>query len=345
MPAGPRVGGTGGSAGFTVLMVDLGPTSGFVDVDLSLGALKRSRGLLLLALALGFFLALAFALAQPNTHRSWATVLVIPIGVDPTRISANAVDPIVERELASSFIVAERAGERVGIAANDIDQIRALRRNITVRTVESRPILEFSIADTDAAYARDVAAAFAESYLEVRFEQADRSIENSTVALQRRRAELQAELTEIEQALIDTPVESAEFRAGLNTQAVLISQVTTLDNDIARLGSLSLDPGQIINPAQLSQSSTRARMIPILVAGLILGGLLGIIAALFRDRRRRQERIEDVGIYLVLSAEPIPIQHCGGRWLRRYSSITQRLLVSRRSLKPDRHRWSQPGWR
>ena len=279
--------------GLTVPMVDQGPTAGFVDVDLSFEALKRTRGWLVLGVAAGLVLALLFALAQPNSHRSWATVLVKPIGVDLTRSSNATVDPIVERELARSFIVAERAARQVGVAADDVEEVRELRRNLTVRSVESRPILEFSIADTDAEYARDVAGAFAESYLEVRLEQADRSIQESLVVLQARRAEVQAELTAIEQELVDTPVESAEFRAGINTQAVLISQVISLDNDIARLDSLALDPGQVISPAQLSQSSTRARLIPIVLAGSMLGGLLGLIAALFRDRRQRQDRLED----------------------------------------------------
>jgi len=273
-------------------MVELGPTSGFVDVDLSLGALKRSRGLLALGLVAGLLLALVVALAQPNTHRSWATALVKPLGVDLSRNNTDAVDSVVERELARSFIVAERAADALGLDA-DVEEIRELRRNITVRTVESRPILEFSVADTDAEVARDTAAAFAESYLEVRLEQAQRSITTSKSALQERRAEVQAELSAVEQSLVDTPVESAEFRAGINTQGVLISQLTSLDNDIAGLDALALDPGEIISPAQLSQSSARARLIPIVVAGAILGALLGLLAALFRDRRRRQERLED----------------------------------------------------
>ena len=273
-------------------MVETGPTSGFVDVDLSLGALKRSRNFLALGLAIGLVLALVFALAQPNTHQSWATVLVKPVGVELSRTTANNVDAVVERELARSFLVAERAAARVGIT--DIEEVRTLRRTIEVRTVESSPVLEFTVADTDAVFARDLASAFAESYLAVRLEQAESSIENSKTTLLERRAEVQADLTEIEQVLVNQSVESPEFRAGINAQAVLISQISSLDNDIANLDSLSLDPGQIINPAQLSQSSTRARMIPIIVAGAILGTMLGLIAAVFRDRKRRQERLDDV---------------------------------------------------
>jgi len=294
MPADLYVGGRGLLTGLTVEMVDMGPTAGFVDFDLSFGAMKRSRGLLAAGLAIGLALALLFAFAQPDSHTSWATVLVKPVGVDLTRAtSASDVDPIVERELANSFIVAERAAELVGLGTDDIETTRALRQEISVRTVESRPVLEFSISDTDSAYARDVAAAFADAYLAIRLDQAVGSIEVAETSFRSRRAEVQAELTAVENTLAATPVDSAEFRAAINAQAVLISQVTGIDSDIARLDSLTLDPGQVISPAQLSQSSTRARLIPIVLAGTILGGLLGLMAALFRDRKRRAERLED----------------------------------------------------
>ena len=273
-------------------MVVQEPNAGFIDVDLSVAALKRSIGTVLLGLLAGVILAAAFAFAQPNSHRSWATVLVKPIGVDLSRVGNADVDSVAERELGGSFIVAERAASKVGIDTTDVAEVRTLRRGVSVRRVDQRPILEFSYADTDAERARDIAAAVAESYLEIRSEQAEVSIENAANALATREAEIRAQLNEVELALADAAVDSAEFRAGINTQGVLISQLTAIGSDVARVGSLTRDPGQIISPAQISQSSARTRLVPIMIAGAMLGALLGLLFALFRDRSQRREQLE-----------------------------------------------------
>lgn len=272
------------------------PTAGFVDVDLSFRALRRSRGALLAGLLVGLVVAGLFAFSQPDTHRSWATVLVRPIGVDLARQQTESIDAVAERELGASFIVAERAASKVGIDTTDIDAVRTLRRKTDVRTIDSRPVLEFSYADTDAGYARDVASAVAEAYLEVRLEQAESSIQDGITTLNERETSLQAQLAETEESIATARVDSAEYRAGINTQGVLISQLTSLGTDIARLESLARDPGRIISPAQLSQSTARGRTVPIMVAGAVLGAMLGVLAAIFRAQQKRTEHVDESGL-------------------------------------------------
>jgi len=272
---------------------DPGLNSDFVEVDLSVASILRNRGFIIGGLILGLLLGAAVAFLLPDTHRSWSTVLVTEVGTDPTRTNNNSVDPIAERELGSSFVVAERAAGFVGIDPTNVEAIRELRREVDVRTIEDRPVLEFSFADPDAERARDVASAVAEAYLEIRRERAVTAAENSLDALLNRQGDLQVELAEVNADLNDAEVDSAEFRAALNTQAAVISQLTSVETDIARIDGLNQDPGQIISPAQLSQGTARSRTIPILIAATALGGALGLLLAVFRDRNVRRDRITE----------------------------------------------------
>lgn len=265
-------------------------TPEFTDVYLSASTIWARRWWLVAGLVLGGILATAFVFTQPDTNRSWAQVLVRPLGVDLTRGSANtsnAIDSVTERELASSLIVADRAA---GKLTSDLSP-RALRKEVEISGVEKSPVLEFSYASTDATEARDVAQAFAQSYLEIRSEIAAAALDATRDSLSQRQAEVNAELISVNEEISALTEDDTALRAALSTQSVLSSQIAELSNDIALLDSLTTDPGVVISPAQLAQSSERPRAIPIMFSGALLGGLLGLLAALFADRSDRSREL------------------------------------------------------
>ena len=266
-------------------------TPEFTDVYLSASSIWARRWWIVAGIVLGGLAAIGFVFTQPDTSRSWAQVLIRPLGLDLTRGSTNAnnaIDPVTERELASSLIVAERAASKVDSPFT----ARELRQEVEVTGVDRSPVLEFSFAASDAESARDVAQAFADSYLEVRAEISADAVNTSRQSLSAQRDALNEALTDVNARLAEAGEDEAVLRAALSEQSVLTGQLTTLANDIALLDSLTSDPGVVISPAQLAQSSERPRAIPISVSGAILGGLLGLLAALFADRSDRQR---DVG--------------------------------------------------
>lgn len=265
-------------------------TPEFTDVYLSASTLWARRWWLVAGVILGALLAGAFVFTQPDTNRSWAQVLIRPLGLDLTRGSANtnnAIDAVTERELAQSFIVAEQAAERLnnGLSA------RELRQEVDITGVERSPVLEFSYANADATIARDVAQAFAESYLDIRADIAVSAIDTTRQSLTTRRADVGDQLGLVNEEIGSLTEDDTALRAALSTQSVLSSQLAQLSNDIALLDSLTTDPGVVMSPAQLAQSSERPRAIPITGAGAVLGGMLGLFAALFADRSDREREL------------------------------------------------------
>lgn len=280
-------------------------TPEFTDVYLSASTIWARRWWLVAGLLLGGLLAAGFVFSQPDTNRSWAQVLIRPLGIDLTRGTVNtnsAIDPVTERELAGSLIVAERAATKL---TTDLSA-RTLRKEVEITGVERSPVLEFSYASQSATVARDVAQAFADSYLEVRSEIAASSVNETRILLEERRGEVNSELIDVNEEIASFSEDDTALRAALSTQSVLSSQVAELSNDIALLDSLTSDPGVVISPAQLAQSSERPRAIPMTVAGALLGTLLGLFAALFADR---SDRSRELGAPQLTAAGVGPLAH------------------------------------
>ncbi len=265
----------------------------FSDVQFSASSLWARRGWVILGLLLGALLALGFVFTQPETNRSWSQVLIRPLGVDLTRGAVDinrAIDTVAERELAGSFIVAERTSDALGGEPGP----RTLRREVSIQAVENSQVLEFSYADEDAEVARSIAQNFAESYLAIRGELAAETIAASRAALEVRQSELIDERDALiaERAAIDEDSED-DLVANLRSENIISSQLSDVSNDISLLSALTSDPGDVISPAQLAQTSERPRTVPTVLAGAVLGALLALLAALFFDRSLRDRDLND----------------------------------------------------
>ena len=87
-----------------------------------LSAVKRRWWVAFLVAALAAGAATLFAQRQATEYTSYATVLVNPLGVEPTKaLSSEAVDLEVEAELASSYVVASAAVELLGDMTGVVD--------------------------------------------------------------------------------------------------------------------------------------------------------------------------------------------------------------------------------
>ena len=266
----------------------------FSDVQFSASSLWARRGWVVLGFLLGALLALGFVFTQPETNRSWAQVLIRPLGVDLTRGAVDinrAIDTVAERELAGSFIVAERTSESLAGEPGP----RTLRREVSIQAIENSQVLEFSYADEDAEVARNIAQRFAESYLAVRGELAAETIGASRTALEARQADLLEERDALisERTSLDDEDDESDLIANLRAESIVESQLSEISNDISLLSALTSDPGDVISPAQLAQQSERPRTVPTVLAGAVLGALLALLAALFFDRSLHDRDLND----------------------------------------------------
>ena len=88
-------------------------------------------------------------------------------------------------------------------------------------------------------------------------------------------------------ALAQKSAENSSERRGLAERAWHI-QVDTLGAKLAELASLDLDPGRIVSPATLPSQRSTPGVVPLGIAGLVLGLFVGIPVALTRKEENSQ---------------------------------------------------------
>jgi succinoglycan biosynthesis transport protein ExoP len=249
----------------------------YVDV------LWRRKGLIVVVVALCVGAAVAYTLTRTPVYISSASVLVEPISVDPNRTAIRPdqlVNLLTEREVVRSASVAAIVTERLG----DDTSIEQLLARVSVGVPPSTQILEIAYESPDPARAQRVAQTFAEVYLEQRRGEAVAEIERRSTDIRARIAEAEATLEEVNEVIADSPDASSQLAVAESRRDILIGQVAQLQTELAQVAALSIDPGRIIGPAFLPEQPAAPSHPTNVAIGLVLGALLGIMAAFARDR-------------------------------------------------------------
>lgn len=270
-------------------------TPDVTDIAGFIGAAKRRWWLVLLAGLLGAGAAGMFASRQPTEYTSYATVLVNPLGLEPTQaLSSESVDLEVEEELASSYVVAADAVSRLdGVTGyvDDADPARGLRRAISVSGRGDR-IIELSFTHANPETARSVTDAYTHAYLDSRLELLTASKVEALAAMDERQSQLvlrlglvTEELTALESSRLAAaavaegepilPADSRETSLHFE-QTQLLSRIADLDQERSELESLSSRSGEVLGPPQLPDAPTTPADTQLVVAGGVLGILLGL---------------------------------------------------------------------
>ena len=299
-------------------------TPAVTDVAGFLSAVKRRWWLVALAGAVAATAGAGFASRQPTEYTSYATVLVNPLGLEPTQaLSSNSVDLEVEKELAASYVVAEDAVARLdGVTGyvNDIDLVRGLRRAMTISGRGER-VIELSFTHQSGTTARDVTQAYTEAYLDVRLALLTATKVEALAALDTRQEQLVLRLASVTEELASSeaarleataaaaaddeplpPIESSETALRFE-QTQLLSRIADLDQERSELESLSSRSGEIIGPPQVPDVPTTPADLQLVVAGGVLGMLLGL--ALVWLLHRTSARIGSAEDLLRRSGVPI----------------------------------------
>lgn len=260
-------------------------------------ALARRRWVWITACVLvGALLAAGYVSLAPQTWVSTAKVLVKATEVTSEgAVGARTVDALnldTEAQLVSSQPVATLAGESIG---SDLTPV-ALASRVTVSVPPNTTVLGISYSAASAEEAQAGATAFAEAYLALRREEAQTALQADVDRLRGlvNRTRRTIEDTSVEIARLG-PSERADRAFLLARRATSASQLSSYTAQLAPLAGSEIDTGSVIVDAGVPLAPSDPDPRVVIPAGIVLGLLLGLALAAWRERAdRRVHAVADV---------------------------------------------------
>lgn len=246
-------------------------------------ALLRRRWRLVGAGVLGgLVLATAGLFAVPSTYTSVAAVQVQPTEMaEFTGERSGRLTGDVNLDSEAQVAVSDQVTRGMAEALPGDPSPADLRERIEVTVPSNSNILELHYSARSPEAARDGADALATAYLEHRAERTRALVNARLDALREEQEGLYERLSEL------TAGDSDAARVSADAQAdALRQEISDLGNGISPLSALleTVSPGQVITPAELPESPSSPVPALWLVAGVALGLLTGLLAAVVRDR-------------------------------------------------------------
>jgi hypothetical protein len=316
-------------------MVDVGRLGAVEQQPDLLAALRRQWVTIVVAALLGTAIGWVFAEARQTVFESRATLLLSAAGneVAPSGGRNRTVDVDTWATVARSTVLLQEVANDLGRELADV------RSRTTAAPAATGDVIVLTFEAADAETAVEGAAAYAQQFLANREIAVNRSSLERVRQLENLRGDLETQvqqvsvLIEVEEAkgdnasqnqlslLTATQEQAVSLLAGINTD------IATIDTD-AETGRVLIDPSTAVSRTGLSRSLTT-------LAGLFVGALIGLIAALLRDRYDdRYASVADPSRLGIREVARVPYPRAGH--IERtdtdhaYSRLITRLTFSRR---------------
>jgi capsular polysaccharide biosynthesis protein len=249
---------------------------GVVRVGHVVDAIRRGWLSLLACLLLSIGLAGVLFTLTPASYTSRAA-LALPSSSPVSGEGSAAVSTATESAVVTSSSVAERAAKLLGSnAAGDLTD------HVVVTSPLDSQILEIRFTATTPAKSAAGANAFAKAYLTYRSDLATAELQKRADRIQQRIAALDKASTEA-QALRSAPGTSAAARAQAAAQATSSAQLArVLRGQLVDLETVIVSSGDIVDQAMPPPTRNFPRLPVFLVAGALVGMVIGLATALVR---------------------------------------------------------------
>ena len=290
-----------------------------VPVSEYTSALRRYFPVIMVCALVGAGLGLLATQVRAGTYDTESRVEVRPLlnaGDDPNLDINRLVNTSNERLIASSQRVTQRglalleAAEDVGtenyddpeveaLASQievDIEEVMAAEELIEVMVPSDSQILVFSVSADDPERARDLADASAHAYLDFRLESGLLSTQQSRAQLLEREAALIAELDELSVEVAAAGEDVSLLRSLGYREVSKTQELSGIGAKLANLNAISIDPGVVLDNADLPDSLSGISLPVGLLGGSLVGLLGGLGFAYLLDRR--DDRFRDASTEL-----------------------------------------------
>jgi Mrp family chromosome partitioning ATPase/capsular polysaccharide biosynthesis protein len=223
----------------------------------------------------------AFGFLRPQSYTSSSTVFIQPLlgnALTPRTTDSNqsvTVAMETEANLATSAAVTERVNDALNTTLKD--STTAVAASVPTNT----QLVKITYTAHSAVEARRFAQAYAQAYLAQRQQLAKTTVESQLDGLNKQVTNIEALLTAAtKDAASAHPAPDASSRVQLYA-----SRLASLQADIGQAQATDTFPGDIAVPAQLPPPAGRLKQIVILLVGAVLGFVLGVLLAAWRERR------------------------------------------------------------
>ncbi|HZD80801.1 MAG TPA: polysaccharide biosynthesis tyrosine autokinase, partial [Actinomycetota bacterium] len=201
-------------------------------------------------------------------------LVAIGVTVNPSTISAQT-----ETNVATSTKVAELAKSALGTSV----PTQELLKHVSADMTQGTQILRITFTASEPTAAARGADAFAQAYLEYRRQQAQDYVDAQTGQANSQLEDLQATIAKL-QGKIDHPPAGFDVPAAQSKLSFDKAQAQIISSKLANLQNLTIDPGQVIDPANVPTAPISPRHPFDIALGILLGVGLGVGAALVRER-------------------------------------------------------------
>ena len=259
------------------------PVEGSVELGELFAAVRRRKLLIITVIAVTVALAGFYSYTRTPSYTSTAELLIRPILTNPLETNpAEQISLLTEMRLVTSAAVADLARDLMG----SDDSPGTILGRVVVSAPEETQILEISFTDLDPEQARRGAQAFAEAYLAFKSDQAIEAIARYTTTLQAEINELNGQISALNKEIAGVTRGTPEWTDLVNRRSSVETTRLSLQNQLATLTTLSVDPGQIVQPADLPESPSSPKHRLNLVFGGLIGLVLGVGLAMVSERAR-----------------------------------------------------------
>ncbi|CAN5552169.1 hypothetical protein BH11ACT8_BH11ACT8_22190 [soil metagenome] len=247
--------------------------------------------LLALALALGLVGAVAGAMAggwwgtrQAARHEAAAVILLNPLQGNPFSPDARG-DDLVNLETEAQLVTSDTVLKHLGSTHPELPPLDVSSVSVTIPT--NTQLLDIAVSGATDAEATATAQALASTYLDFRRSRTSSALFNERANINEQISERSDERAALVSRL--DALQPGSPGSSLLSQQILsaVTQIGELRTQLGEVGSASLDPGQVVTPAEVQPPGLLASgpRVPATVAALL--GLLGgcLLAGRLGSRR------------------------------------------------------------
>lgn len=230
---------------------------------------------------LGLAAGVAVGVAKPTTYSSSTTLLVNQIPGNPySPDSTSNADTLQMLQTEAVAVTAQSVLKKVSTSVATKVTPEHLRQQTVVTVPPNTQALQITYASTDRALAPKIVDALATQFLAARQAQAVASVKAQLT-------NLVGQLKSARSGLI-----RAQKTHDPATSAIRAA-VIDLQGRIATLNSQDTRPGRVLTPGSAPTGSRTKHLVIFGIAGLVLGALAGLAAAVWRERQKDLVRTVD----------------------------------------------------
>lgn len=249
--------------------------------------LRRQWWVVVLGVVLGIAVGIGYTYGAATQYTSSTSVLVTATGVDDQQAPATKANATInldtEAQLVTSTEIAAAAAQAIGYQGNPAE----LARHVSVTVPPNTEILDIGYTAATADAAQAGAQAFATAYLDNRRTAADDMLQTSRDSLQARINDLTKQLGTVSTTIAGLPDGSAERGFDQAQATSLNNQIASLGTQLNQVGATTVSPGRVITSAALPGSPSSPDLLLDVAAGALVGLLAGVGLAVLRQRSDR----------------------------------------------------------